>query len=77
MYNLRNFHIFETENPRSLKYGLHAIPHRSSQLWQQVPIDILEAAFLGFFKNRIKTWKCEELYLIVKSYNVNVKSYKC
>ena len=27
-----NFHIFQTENPRSLKYGLDAIPCRASQL---------------------------------------------
>ena len=59
-YNLRNFHIFQTKNPHSLKYGLDAIPHRTSQLWQQVPIDIREAASLALFKNRIKTWKCED-----------------
>ena len=59
-YNLRNFHIFQTENPRSLKYGLDAIPYRASQLWQQVPTDIPEAASLALFKNRIKTWKCED-----------------
>ena len=41
MYNLRNFHIFQTENPRSLRYGLDAIPYSASKLWQQVPIDIL------------------------------------
>ena len=29
-YNLRNFHIFQTENLRSLKYGLDAIPYRAS-----------------------------------------------
>ena len=57
-YNLRNFHIFQTENPRSLKYGLDAIPYRASQLWQQVPIDIRETASLTLFKNCIKTWKC-------------------
>ena len=49
-YNLRNFHIFQTENPRSLKYGLDAIPYRASQLWQQVPIDICEAASLTLSK---------------------------
>ena len=59
-YNLQNFHIFQTENPRSLKYGLDAIPYRASQLWQQVPTDIREAASLTLFKNRIKTWKCED-----------------
>ena len=31
MYNLRNFHIFQTENPCSLKYGLDAIPYYASQ----------------------------------------------
>ena len=59
-YNLQNFHIFQKENPRSLKYRLDAIPYRASQLWQQVPIDIREAAFLTLFKNCIKTWKCED-----------------
>ena len=54
-YNLRNFHIFQTENPRSLKYGLDAIPYRASQLWKQVPTDIREVASLTLFKNRIKT----------------------
>ena len=60
MYNLRNFHIFLTENLRSLKYGLDAIPYRASQLWHLVPNDVCEAASLALFKNRIKTWKCED-----------------
>ena len=59
MHNLQNFQIFHTENPRSLKYGLDAIPYHASQLRQQVSIDICEAAALAHFKNRIKTWKCE------------------
>ena len=57
--NLWNFHIFQTENRCSLKYEVDAIPYCTSQLWQQVPIDICEAASLTLFKNRIKTWKCE------------------
>ena len=60
MYSLRNFHIFQTENPCSLKYGLDVFPHRASHLWQQLPIDIHEATSLALFKNRIKTWKCED-----------------
>ena len=44
MYNHQNFHIFQTEKPCSLKYGIDAIPYRASQLWQQVTIDICEAA---------------------------------
>ena len=58
--NLRNFQILKTENPRSLKCGLDAIPYRASQLWQQVPVDIREAASQALFKNHIKTWKCED-----------------
>ena len=57
-YNLRNFHIFHTENPSSLKPGFDAIPYRASQLWQRVPTD--GAASLTLFKNRIKNWKCED-----------------
>ena len=60
LYNLRNFYIFQTENFRSVKYGLDAIPYHASQLRQQVPTDIREAASLALFKNRIKTWKCED-----------------
>ena len=56
-YNLRNF---QPENPRSMKYGLDAVPYRASQPWQQVSTDICEAASLALFKNRIKTWKCED-----------------
>ena len=52
--------IFQKKNPRSLKYGLDAILYRASRLWQQGPIDIREAASLTLFKNRIKTWKCED-----------------
>ena len=61
MYNHQNFHIFQTENPCSLKYGIDAVPYRASQLWQQVTIGICEAASLALFKNLIKTWKCERL----------------
>ena len=60
MYNLRNFQIFQTENPRSLKYELDSIPYCASQLWQQVPVDILEATSIALSKNRIKTWKCDD-----------------
>ena len=60
MYNIQNNQIFQTESLRSLKCGLDATSYRASQLWQQVPIDIREAATLAFFKNCIKTGKCED-----------------
>ena len=60
----RNFlqysYIFQTGNLHSLKYGLDAVPCGASQLWQQVLIDIHEAASLALFQSRIRTWKCED-----------------
>ena len=29
MYNLQNFHIFQTDNSCSLEYGLDTIPYRA------------------------------------------------
>ena len=56
MYNIRKFHIFQTENPCLLKYKLDAIPYRASQLWQHLPTDASEATSLALFnKNCIKT----------------------
>ena len=49
MQYLRNFHIFQAAKPRLLKYGLDGITFY-----------IREAASLGLFKNRIKTWKYED-----------------
>ena len=60
MYNLQNYNILQTENPRSLKHGLDAIPYHASEFWQQVPIDICEATSPALFENRIKTWKCKD-----------------
>ena len=31
-YNLRNFHIFESQNPRTKKFSLDSIAYRASQL---------------------------------------------
>ena len=38
--DLRNFHIFLTENLGSMKDGLDAIPYCAWQLWQQVPVNV-------------------------------------
>ena len=39
-YNLRNFHIFESQNPRTKKFGLYSIAYRASHLWKNVPEEI-------------------------------------
>ena len=35
-YNLRNFHAFESHNPRRKKFGIDSIAYRASQLWKNV-----------------------------------------
>ena len=57
-YNLRNFHLFETDNPQTVRFGLDSIAYRASQLWQQLPLSIRESRSLALFKEKIKTWQC-------------------
>ena len=38
-YNLRNFHMFESQNPRAKKFGLDSIAYRASQIeWKSLLI---------------------------------------
>ena len=53
-YNLRNFHIFESQNPRTKKFGLDSIAYRASQLWKNVPEEIRNSTSLPMFKKKIK-----------------------
>ena len=41
-YNLRHFHIFESQNPRTKKFVLHSIAYRASQFWKNVPEENLK-----------------------------------
>ena len=53
-YNLRNFHIFESQNPRTKKFGLDSIAYRASQLWKNIPEEIRNSTSLPMFKKKIK-----------------------
>ena len=53
-YNLRNFHIPESQNPRTKKFGLDSIAYRASQLWKNVPEEIRNSTSLPMFKKKIK-----------------------
>ena len=53
-YNLRNFHIFESQNPRTKKFGLDSIAYRASQLWKNVPEEIRNSTSLPIFEEKIK-----------------------
>ena len=39
-YNLRNFHIFESQNPRAKTFGFGSIAYRARQLWKNFPEEI-------------------------------------
>ena len=47
--NLRNFHIFKSQNPRTKKFGLYSIAYTASQLWKNVPEEIQNSASLPMF----------------------------
>ena len=36
-YSFRNFYTFESQNPRTKKFGLDGIAYRASQLWKRFP----------------------------------------
>ena len=57
-YNLRNFNVFATDNPRN-KYLLNSSVYRANQLWQTLPSEIKNCELLQLFKNKIKTWSCD------------------
>ena len=53
-YNLRNFHILGSQNPRRNKFGLDSIAYRASQLWKNVPEEIRNLTSLPVFKKKMK-----------------------
>ena len=64
-YNLKNVHAFESENPRTKKFGLDSIAYRAIPLWKNFPKEIRYSASLLIFKESIKkvplvscSWYC-------------------
>ena len=53
-YNLRNFHIFESQNPRTKKFGQDNTAYRASQCLKNVPEEIRNPTSLPVFKEKIK-----------------------
>ena len=58
--NLRSLHIFATDNPRN-KFLLKSTVYRANQLWQTLPSEAKYRPSLQFFKNKIKTWRCDNV----------------
>ena len=59
-YNICNIHLFSSENPRSVCFGVDAIAFSASQLWQKVPIAMKDSSSLKIFKAKIKLWSCDD-----------------
>ena len=53
-YNRINIYIFESQNPRTKKFGLDSTAYRASQLWKNLPEEIRNSASLPIFKEKIK-----------------------
>ena len=53
-YNLRNFHVFESQNPGTKKFSLASIGYRASQLWKNIAEEIENSVLPFIFKQSIK-----------------------
>ena len=51
-YNLINFHIFKSQNPRTKKFGLNSFAYRASQLWKKVPEEIRNLTSLPILRRK-------------------------
>ena len=50
IYNLTNAHLFESQNPRTKRYGLDCIAYNASQILQSFPIKIKRLNFAKDFQ---------------------------
>ena len=72
-YNLRHFQKFANTKKNLVKMGLETITYRGPQLWNLVPTEIKDAPSLSIFKEKIKSWYCDNcLYRLCKTYIANV-----
>ena len=53
--NLRNVSLFESQNPRTKRYGLDCLAYRASQIWQTISNEIRDSTSLKKFQSYIKT----------------------
>ena len=58
-YNLRHFQKFANTKKNSVKMGLETITYRAPQLWNLVSTEIKNAPSLSIFKEKIKSWYCD------------------
>ena len=72
-YNLRHFQKFANTKKNLVKMGLVTITYRVPQLWNLVPKQIKDAPSLLIFKEKIKSWYCDNCPCrLCKTYIANV-----
>ena len=59
-YNQRRFQKIANSKKNSVKMGPEAIYYRAPQLWNLVPTGIKDAPSLAIFKEKIKSWYCDD-----------------
>ena len=57
--NLRHFQTIANTKKNSIKMGPETITYRAPQLWNLVPTEIKDAPSLSTFKEKIKSWYCD------------------
>ena len=62
-YNLRNFHAFESQNPKTKMFSLDSITYRASQVWKNVPEEIRDSASLLIFTKNNKKGPFDFLFV--------------
>ena len=58
-YNLRHFQKIANSKKNSVKMGLETMSYRAPQLWKLVPTEIKDAPSLLTFREKIKSWYCD------------------
>ena len=58
-YHLRHFQKFANSKMNSVKMGLKTISYRVPELWNLVSTEIKDAPSLSIFKEKIKSWYCD------------------
>ena len=72
-YNLRHFKKLSNTKKNSVKMGLETITYLAPQLWNLTPTEIKDAPSLLIFKEKIKSWYCDNCPCrLCKTYIANV-----
>ena len=62
-YNLKHFHIFESQNPRTKRSDLVRIAYRASHIWKNVPEEIRSSTSLPVFKGENKEGHLDLMFM--------------